>query len=72
MRAKASYYCMRAVQELLADPQRAARMPTISQCIAHGEGEAQAAALCRDHNWAFVDQDSDAFLLVKPSQSVRG
>lgn len=70
MRAKVSSLCMRAFQAMHAEARHAARVPTVSHCIANGEGEAQAAALCREHNWAFVDQDSDSFVLVDPTQSV--
>lgn len=71
-RAWVSSLCMRALAKLLADPERAAQVPIIEQFIASGEGEAQAAALCRDHNWGLVDQDTDNFLLVIPAQSVCG
>lgn len=40
----------------------------IEHWFAPYEGESQAAALCAVRNYAFIDQDSDAFLVVSPEQ----
>ena len=72
MRARVSHYCLHAVMQLAKDRSHAALLPAINHRIAMGEGEAQAAADCRAHDWAFLDQDSDALGQVSPEQSVSG
>lgn len=68
-RARTSAYVSRAFAALRASGQAPTKMEVVDH-IACYEGEAAAAKLCALYGWAFVDQDSDAFAMVKPHQKV--
>ena len=68
-RARTSAYVSRAFAALRASGQAPTKMEVVDHMACY-EGEAAAAKLCALYGWAFIDQDSDAFAVVKPHQKV--